>query len=304
MQTSRLAYGCWRVAGSWDPREVTDSTRAAGVAAIQCAFDSGYTLFDTADIYSKGESESVLGRALKETPGMRERVVILTKCGVRPAGTPHAAAPQRYDFSAEHIIASCEGSLSRLGISAIDVFMLHRPDLLADTDEIAGAFSKLREQGKARHFAVSNFRTTLLTALQVACPMPLVAHQIEVSLTRLDPFEDGTLDQCVIEQITPMAWSPLGGGALGEGASRVLNSQKGYKVEGITPVLDDIAKSRGVTRSATALAWLMKHPSRIMPIVGTVNPRRIREAAKADDVDLTREEWYRLLLAARGCPLP
>jgi predicted oxidoreductase len=304
LMTSPLSYGCWRIAGTWDPSEVTDASRKAGIAAIQCAFETGYTLFDTADIYCAGESERLLGQALRETPGMRAQVIILTKCGIRPGGTPHPNAPQRYDFSSEHIIASCENSLKRLGIDTIDIYMLHRPDFLADPQEIAGAFSKLLSAGKVRYFGVSNFRPSLVTAIQVACPMPLIVHQIEFSLLYRNPMTDGTLDQCLIERITPMAWSPLAGGVLGSGSTKVLPSQESYRAEGLLPVLDDIAARRGVTRTAIALAWLLKHPSRVMPVIGTVNPQRIRDAAKAPDVQLDREEWYRLLLAAQGGPLP
>jgi len=142
--SSRLAYGCWRVAGSWSPAEVTDASRAAGRRAITAAYECGYTLFDTADIYCGGESERVLGAVLKEISGMRERVLVATKCGIRFGGEPNADSPPRYDFSQKHIVSSCEQSLKRLGIEAIDIYMLHRPDFLADPEEVASAFSKLR----------------------------------------------------------------------------------------------------------------------------------------------------------------
>jgi predicted oxidoreductase len=304
LRSSRLAYGCWRVAGTWDPAEVTEEGRAAGRRAIIAAYEAGYTLFDNADIYCSGEAERILGVALKEVPGMREKVLVLTKCGIRPPGSPGPDSPQRYDFSATHIIDSCEQSLRRLGIETIDIFMLHRPDYLADPAEIAQAFSQLKSAGKVRYFGVSNFRSTLVTALQVVCPMPLVVHQVEISLARLDPFTDGTLDQCLIERITPQAWSPLAAGLIGAGARSLLPSQRSYRPEQIVTALDNLAESRGVSRAVVALAWLMKHPARIQPIVGSTNPDRIREAAKADQVELTREEWYRLLLAALGQPLP
>lgn len=304
LRSSRLAYGCWRVAGTWDPAEITPESRAAGRRAIVAAYEAGYTLFDNADIYAGGEAERILGAALKEVQGMRERVLVVTKCGIRPAGTPNPDSPQRYDFSAEHIISSCEQSLKRLGVETIDVFMLHRPDYLADPEDIAKAFSQLKEAGKVRYFGLSNFRVSLVTALQVVLPMPLIVHQVEISLAKLDAFTDGTLDQCLIEKITPMAWSPLAAGLIGAGASRLLTWQKDYRPEKFLAVLDDVARQRGATRAVVALSWLLKHPSRIQPVVGTANPERIREAAKADDLDLTREEWYRLLLAARGEPLP
>jgi predicted oxidoreductase len=304
LRSSRLAYGCWRVAGSWDSAKVTPESRAAGHRAIITAYETGYTLFDNADIYSGGEAERILGEVLNEVSGMRARVLIATKCGIRPAGTPHPHAPQRYDFSAGHIIDACEQSLKRLRTDTIDLFMLHRPDFLADPGEIAGAFSQLKSSGKVRYFGISNFRPTLVTALQVACPMPLVVHQVEISLAKLDAFTDGTLDQCLIEKITPMAWSPLAAGLIGAGAHDLLPSQKVYRTEPFLPVIDALAKERGASRTTVALAWLLKHPGGIQPIVGSVNPDRIRQAAKADELELTREEWYRLLLAARGEPLP
>jgi predicted oxidoreductase len=304
LRSSRLAYGCWRVAGSWDPGKVTPESRAAGHRAITAAYEAGYTLFDNADIYSNGEAERILGEVLKEVSGMRAQVLIATKCGIRPGGTPNAESPQRYDFSKVHIVDSCEQSLKRLKIDSIDLYMLHRPDFLADPEEIADAFSQLKTSGKVRYFGVSNFRPTLVTALQAACPMPLVVHQVEISLAKMDAFVDGTLDQCLIEKITPMAWSPLAAGLIGAGAHDLLPSQKVYRTERFLPAIDAVAKHRGASRTTVALAWLLKHPSGIQPIVGSINPDRIRQAAKADELEMTREEWYRLLLAARGEPLP
>jgi predicted oxidoreductase len=201
-------------------------------------------------------------------------------------------------------VQACEESLKRLGIGTIDLYMLHRPDFLADPDEIASAFSQLKDSGKVRFFGVSNFRPSLLTALQAACPMHLAVHQIEISLARLDPFSDGTLDQCLMEKITPMAWSPLAAGLIGAGATRLLPAQQEYRPEKFLPALEAIAKARGVSRTNIALAWLLRHPSGIIPIVGSTNPERIFEAAKAAELELTREEWYELLIAARGERLP
>jgi predicted oxidoreductase len=304
LASSRLAYGCWRLAGTWDPAEVTPESRAIGRKAVLSAYEAGYRLFDNADIYCHGEAERILGNVLKEVSGMREQVLIATKGGIRPAGDPTPDAPGRYDFSAEHLVRACEQSLLRLGIETIDLYMLHRPDWLADPEEVAKAFSQLKEAGKVRYFGVSNFRTTLLTALQVVCRMPLVVHQVEISLAKLDAFTDGTLDQCLIEQITPMAWSPLAAGLIGAGAKRLLPSQKGYRVDKFVPELEAIAKDRATTPVQVALAWLLRHPSKILPIVGSINPERIRELVKACDLELSREEWYRLLIAARDEPMP
>lgn len=304
LTASRLAYGCWRIAGTWNPAEATAENKAAGRRAVITAFDAGYTLFDHADIYCDGEAERIFGQVLKEVPGMRGRIVIATKCGIRKAGDPKPDSPYRYDFSAEYILRSCEISLQRLGIETIDIYQLHRPDYLMDPAEVAGAFSRLKQAGKVREFGVSNFRPSQVTALQSACPMRLMVNQIEISLANLRSLDDGTLDQCLAEKVTPMAWSPLAAGKLGDGARRLLPSQEAYRPEPIVAALDVIAKARGTSRTAVALAWLLRHPSRIVPIVGSTNPANIRAAARADELDLSREDWYRLLEAARSQRLP
>lgn len=292
LKSSRLCYGCWRIAESGGP------------AAVRAACEAGYTLFDGADIYGGGQAEVILGETLRQTPGMRERILITSKCGVRRPGEPNADSPQRWDFSPEYIVQACEGSLKRLGIETIDLYMLHRPDYLGDPHAIAGAFAQLYDAGKVRFFGVSNFRPSLVNALQAACPFPLVVNQVEISLAQRAAFEDGTLDQCLEKNITPMAWSPLGAGLLGDGARRLLPAQQGYQTAAIVKVLDEIAAGRGVSRTVIAYAWLLKHPGKIVPIVGTTNPERIREAVRATEFELSREEWYRLFLAARGEPLP
>jgi predicted oxidoreductase len=169
---------------------------------------------------------------------------------------------------------------------------------------VALAFSKLNQSGKVRFFGVSNCRPSLVSALQAACPMRLMAHQVEISLGQRTAFEDGTLDQCLAAKLTPMAWSPLGGGQFADGARRLLKYQEGYRTEGVLPLLDEYAKAHGATRSAVALAWLLKHPSGILPIVGSTHPQHIRDAVRATEIALSREDWYRLLTAARGEPLP
>jgi predicted oxidoreductase len=304
LRTSRLAYGCWRIAGTWMPSGVTAESEAAGRRAVIAAYEAGYTLFDTADVYCRGVAERILGETLKQVSGMRDRVVIATKGGICGPGDPHPDSPQRYDFSEQHIVSACEQSLRRLGVETIDLYQLHRPDYLANPEEIARAFAQLKQAGKVRCFGVSNFRPSLVTALQVACPMSLIVNQVEINLAKLDCFTDGTLDQCLIEKLTPLAWSPLAGGFLGNGAKHVLPSQQNYRVATIVGALDKLAAVRGVSPTAVALAWLMKHPSKIVPIIGTTNPVRIREAAKAAEFELTHEEWYHLLAAAQGGPVP
>ena len=294
LRVSRLAYGCWRIA------ESEEAGRTVGRAAVLAAVEAGFTLFDHADIYCEGRAERVFGEVLREVPGLRERVVIATKCGIRKAGEPGVGAPVRYDFSREHIVWSCEQSLRRLGVERIDLYQLHRPDWLMNPAEVAGAFAELRAAGKVAEFGVSNFRPSQVAALQKALDFPLVVNQVEISLACLEAFGDGTLDQCLTERITPLAWSPLGGGLLGEGARRLLGWQEGYEVTRGGGELDAQAKGRGCSRGQVGLAWLLKHPAGIVPLVGSTRPERIREAAGAAEVELSREEWYRLLEAARG----
>jgi predicted oxidoreductase len=304
LMASRLAYGCWRVAGTWAASEVTPDSRTAGRRAIITAYENGYTLFDHADIYCEGEAEEIFGQALKEVPGMRANVLIATKCGIRKPGDPAPDSPYRYDFSPQYIIQSCERSLRRLGLDQIDIYQLHRPDWLMDPAEVASAFVALQKSGKVREFGVSNFKPSQLTALQRACPMRLIVNQVEISLANVHVFQDGTLDQCLAEKITPMAWSPLAGGQLGERVTRVLDSQMGYRIKPIVAALDVIAQQHGVSRSVVALAWLLKHPSRIVPIIGSTKPDSIRNAVRAVDFELSHEQWYTLLAAARGERLP
>jgi predicted oxidoreductase len=301
---SRLAYGCWRIGGTWNASEVTADLRSAGRRAVITAFESGYTLFDHADIYCEGEAEQIFGEALKEVAGMRAKVIIATKCGIRKPGDPKPDCPYRYDFSPQYIIESCERSLQRLGVDHIDIYQLHRPDWLMDPEQVASAFVQLQKSGKVREFGVSNFKPSQLTALQRFCPMRLIVNQVEISLANVHAFQDGTLDQCLAEKIIPMAWSPLAGGQLGERVSRVLDSQMGYRIKPTVAALDSIAQQRGVGRSVVALAWLLKHPSRIVPIVGSTKPESIRKAVEAVDFKLSHEDWYTLLAAARGERLP
>lgn len=299
LRSSRLAYGCWRLAD----REMTP---ASSRAAVLAALEAGYTLFDHADIYGESRAETVFGQILKDLPGVRDRILLASKCGIRRPGDPVPGAPYRYDFSAEHILRSCEGSLRRLGVECLDLYQLHRPDFLMDPAEVAGAFVRLKEAGKVREFGVSNFKPSQVAALQRACPMRLVVNQVEISLAQPACVEDGTLDHCLAERLTPLAWSPLGGGLLGGGARRLLPAQEAYtaRVQPIVDAVDALAKDRGLPRAAVALAWLLRHPSGIVPLVGSTDPARIREAARAEEAALSREDWYRLYEPARGQRLP
>lgn len=297
--SSRLAYGCWRIARAGV--EAVDAATAR--RAVLAAVDAGYTLFDHADIYCEGRAETAFGQLLRETPALRDRLLIATKCGIRFADEPSARAPYRYDASAAHIVRSCEASLARLRTDRIDIFQLHRPDWLMDAAEVAAAFAQLQREGKVHSFGVSNFSRSQTALLQQACAQPLLVSQIEVSLLQLGAFTDGTLDHCQAHQLTPLAWSPLGGGLLADGAVDILPAQRAYRPGEIIRALDALALHRGCTRTALAIAWLLAHPAGIIPIIGSTDPSRISAAAEACDTPLSREEWYHLLTIARGEPL-
>lgn len=301
---SRLAYGNMRTVQTWNPAEVTPERMAQAIQSHIAAYEAGYTHFDTADIYCMGQCETALGKTLKQVSGMRDRITIATKVGIRFGGDPKPDSPHRYDFSAEHILRSCDNSLKNLQIDTIDLYYLHRPDLLMDPAEVAGAFEKLKQAGKVREFGVSNFLPSFVSTLQAFCKFPIVANQVEIHPGRLDCFTDGTLDQCLRDTITPLAWSPLGGGAFGAGRELKNNHPRYERYTLINQALDGLAKEYGVSRTVIALAWLLKHPAKIVPIIGSHNPDNIRDAAKADDIELSREQWYRILLASRGSPLP
>ncbi len=304
LASSRLAYGCMRLAGTMDRSQLTAEREAAGRRAVLAAWEAGYTHFDHADIYGNGLCEEIFGRVLREVPGMRERILVATKCGIRWQGDPVPSAPHRWDFSREHIVRSCEASLKRLGIETVDLFMLHRPDYLADPQAIAAAFAQLRDQGKVRAFGVSNFRPSYLSMVRAACPMPLVVNQVEIHLARLDCLEDGTLDQCLELGITPVSWSPLAGGLLGDGGVAQAADPRAAGLRVLLDVLDATAKRLGVSRTVLSLAWLLRHPAGIVPVVGSTDPARIRDAVRADALELSREDWYTILVAARGQGLP
>lgn len=303
LRVSRIGYGCWRLAGSEGLPPPADA-EAIGTRAVLAAADAGYTLFDLADIYGGGRCEEIFGAALRQRPGLRSQLVVASKCGIRKGGAPGTNSPYRYDSSGDYIVESVEGSLRRMGIETLDLLMIHRPDYLMDPGEVAGAFARLRDAGKVREFGVSNFRSSQWRMLQRACPFPLVVNQIEISLRRMDALEDGTLDDGLTDGLTPMAWSPLARGALVEAGGSELDRPDHARRAALGECLEDIARVRGVSRAAVALGWLLQHPAGIVPVIGSVRPERILDAIAADSLSLGREEWYRLVTAARGARLP
>lgn len=299
LRSTRLIYGCMRIAGTWDPAEIDQRRRREAFAALEAAVEAGYNHFDHADIYAHGHCETLFGEFLQSNRGLRDRILITTKLGIRWAGDPEPGAPHRYDFSAAHIERSCDGSLKRLGVDAIDLYLLHRPDLLMNPDEVAGAFERLRSQGKVRHFGVSNFTPSQVALLQSRLSTALVCNQIEAHPLRLEPFEDGTIEFLNERRITVTSWSPIAGGRVGDPPTP--GSEAPAR---LLAALDAEARSYGVARTSIVMAWLLRHPAEILPIVGSRQSARISEAVTADAIELSREAWYRIYLAARGKPLP
>jgi predicted oxidoreductase len=241
-------------------------------------------------------------------------MIIQTKCGIRFADDPRPGAPGRYDFSYEHIVRSAEGSLRRLRTDRLDVLLLHRPDPLVEPDEVARAFDHLRATGKVRYFGVSNHTLEQLELLRSAGGQPLVVNQVELNLLHNDLINAGvranqrgtveagaagTLDYCRRKGITLQAWAPVAGGRLVDPPA-----DADERTRSAALAVARLAEARGTSREAVALAWLLRHPAGIQPIVGTTREDRLRASALADEVELSREEWYTLFVAGRGAPMP
>lgn len=283
VQASRLAYGCMRI--SEDPDK--------GKRAIHAAVDAGYTLFDHADIYGGGDCESLFGEVLRESPGLRDRILVQGKCGVD-------LDARLYDLSRRHIINSVDASLQRIGIEQFDLFLVHRPDYLMDANEVAEAFAALKGSGKVAKFGVSNFSTSQFDLLQSVVPESLLVNQVEINLHNISAFENGVLDQCQRLQVTPQAWCPLAVVAYPAWGNTFSDDDETR----IRAELDRQAEAYGVEDWLVVLAWLLRHPAGINPIIGSTTPDRIRAATTALDIDYTREDWYRLLEARNGHSVP
>jgi predicted oxidoreductase len=284
---SPLAWGMWRL---------VDGGHGADAAArlVHGALDAGITLLDTADIYGFdgkagfGDAERVLGAVLRAEPGLRGRMVLSTKGGIRP--------PLPYDQGKAWLEQAIDASLDRLGVDTIDLWHIHRPDILAHPQEVARVLDDAVAAGKIRALAVSNFTIHQIAALNHFLGHKLVATQPEISPLRLACFENGELDQAMVLGLTPLAWSPLGGGRLADPQTP--------RDKAVAAALDTVAQDQGVSRVVATYAWLMAHPAGIVPIIGSQNPARIAEAAQATQVAWTRQQWYDVLVAARGERLP
>jgi predicted oxidoreductase len=290
-QISRLALGLWRLV-EWNLDD------AGLLNLIHAALDLGITTFDHADIYGGYRCEELFGRALALEPGLRQRMQIVTKCGIklvsdrRPAHRIH-----HYDTSKAHILASVDHSLRALGTDYVDLLLIHRPDPLLDADQVAEAFHELRSSGRVLHFGVSNFLPWQFDLLASRLDFPLVTNQLEISVLHMEALHDGTVDQCQRLDIAPMAWSPLGGGRLFSG-----QDERAARVrEALRAVGDELG---GASLDQVALAWLLRHPSRIVPVLGTGNVKHLRRSATAAALSLDREQWFTIWTASAGHEVP
>ncbi|MEQ9423889.1 MAG: aldo/keto reductase [Cyclobacteriaceae bacterium] len=284
---SRVVAGVWKW-GEWGhklkPQEVLE--------LIESCVDFGVTTFDHADIYGGYTDEGLFGAAIKRNWGIREKVQIVTKCGIKmvnPNRPSHKV--KHYDTSAAHIIWSVENSLKQLQTDWIDLLLIHRPDPLMDPDEIAEAFQQLKSEGKVRHFGVSNFTPSQFEMLNSR--VALCTNQVQASLIHVDPLFDGTFDQCIQKEVRPMAWSPLGSGDL-------FGDSDDERISRIQAALKKFEKKYEATADQLLLAWLLNHPAQILPVLGTAKPKRIEAAVNALKIDLEREDWFEMLEVSRG----
>lgn len=282
---SSLAWGMWRFAG--------DDVKAAE-RRIQAALEAGVTLFDTADVYGPdngeafGAAEALLGQVLKASPSLRDRMLIATKGGIIP-GVP-------YDSSPAYMASAIDASLERMGVETVALWQVHRPDLLTHPAETARALEAAHAAGKIQAVGLSNHTAAQVEALAAHLKLPIVSIQPEFSPLAYAPLFDGVLDQAMARGLAVLAWSPLGGGRLGEPRTE--------RERAVAAALDEKARESGVSRAAAAYSWIMAHPSRPIPIVGSQRPERIAEIPDAFRPRWTRSEWYQVLAAAMGEPLP
>lgn len=315
LKVSRLAMGCMGLGGGFDADTVLTSEHDQQARAFLDAADEiGVNFFDHANIYGRGRSEEVFGRVLRERPSLRDRIIIQSKCGIRWENDP-PGTPQRFDFSRDHILESVNAILARLGTDRLEILLLHRPDCLWEGEEIADAFQKLHSSGKVRYFGVSNQNRFQMEYLQSFLSAPLVANQVEMNLshhgfvevgisfnqssTRYPDGWEGTMEYCRMNEVLLQAWSPLAQGVFGG----ILDGQP-ENIRKAGALVREYAEHHRTTTEAILLAWLLKHPAKIQPVLGTSRPDRLRACARAVSVSLSREEWYSLFAAARGAPMP
>lgn len=290
-----VAVGCMRI-DSLDKKEAE--------TFVQTALDEGANFFDHADIYGGGKCEEIFAEAVHMSPSVRENLILQSKCGIRQG---------QFDFSKEHILSSVDGILQRLNTDYLDILLLHRPDALVEPEEVAEAFDKLEASGKVRHFGVSNQKPMQIDLLKKYVKQPLVANQLQLSITNANMISNGVnvnmlidesvdrdgsiLDYCRLNDITIQPWSPFQYGFF-EGV--FLDNDKFPE---LNAEINNVAETHGVSNTTIAIAWLLRHPANMQPVTGTMNVQRIKDCIKAGEVKLSREEWYAIYRAA-GNKLP
>ena len=309
LNVSQIGFGSMSIGGSWDDTPIADSTRKTAQKILRIALDAGINFFDHADIYCYGKSEEAFAGLWMDAPHLRQQITLQTKCGIR-FGPPH-----RFDFSYEHIIASVDGSLRRLGTDYLDVLLLHRPDPLVEPEEVARAFDELKSAGKVRWFGVSNHTAAQMELLQKVLHQPIVVNQVEFNLVHTHMLDEGILfnqdkerltrnegviEYCRLHDITLQAWSPLANGRL-TGKPRP-NEEK--HIQKTADLVASMASEKGVHPEAILIAWILRHPAHIQPLPGSTNPERLLACCESEHISLTREEWYGLFVAGRGEALP
>jgi len=306
-----LVYGCMGLGGDWSGTPATAADVDTAEQAVEAAIEIGISWFDQADIYRRGSSESVLGQVLQRSPGLRDRIKIQTKCGIRLGENGLDAY---YDLSAAAIAERVDASLTRLGVDHVELLLLHRPDPLMEPDEVAAAYARLRDAGKVGALGVSNMSAAQMAFMQRSLDEPLVVNQLEMSLLKRDwveagvlvnhpestavGFPEGTVEYCRTHAVRLQAW-----GALAQGR---YSGAPGAEPTPAAELVASMAEVKGTTREAIVLGWLMRHPAGIEPVIGSVNPGRIRACADAAEQarQMSNVEWYALWTAARGGPVP
>ncbi|KAA3620369.1 MAG: aldo/keto reductase family oxidoreductase [Calditrichaeota bacterium] len=290
-EMSRLAIGFWRLMEwNYTPAQIVDF--------VEQALELGITTTDHASIYGGYQCEKAFGAALRHAPDLRARIQIITKCGIE---TMCEAKPQNelghYDTRREVIIETAEKSLQNFGTDFIDLLLIHRPDPLFDADAVSAAFSQLKKDGKVLHFGVSNFAPWQFDLLQSRLDFPLITNQVEISPLEFNVMHDGTLDQCQQHRIVPQAWSPFARGGLFTGTEA--------QAQRVRAECEKIAQEIGATGiDQVAIAWLLKHPAKIQPVLGSGKISRIKSAANACSLELNQQQWFRIWVASKGHGVP
>ncbi|KKO49446.1 aldo/keto reductase [Arsukibacterium sp. MJ3] len=312
-QHSPLVFGCMSLGGGWNSNPLCAADIAQAHQVIDAALEAGICIFDHADIYTYGKAEQAFGKVLAQRPQLRAQLSLQSKCGIRFA---NANAVQRYDFSAQWITQSVDNILSRLQIEQLDVLLLHRPDPLMEPAEIAETFTQLQHSGKVKHFGVSNMQQHQMALLQDALITPLLVNQLELSLSHLawldegttagcsgEPgvnFSSGTIEYCRRHKVQLQAWGSLSQGLF---SGKDVSTEPQH-IQATAELVKQLAAEYQVSTEAIVLGWLMRHPANIQPVIGTTNIKRIAACAEVSRVQLSREHWYALYLAARGSALP